>query len=143
MAESSSNNRGFVQAAIPKFEGYYDHWVKLMENFIRSKELWGLIENGIMTVAARTTPTKAQLKLIEEQKLKDLKVKNFLYQAIDQEILDTILNTDTSKQIWDSMRQKFQGSTRFKSAQLQALRTEYEILRMKEGETVMDSSVVL
>ena len=35
MAAESSN---FVQPAIPKFDGHYDHWSMLMENFIRSKE---------------------------------------------------------------------------------------------------------
>ncbi|XP_028193138.1 uncharacterized protein LOC114378696 [Glycine soja] len=34
------------------------------------------------------------------------------------------------------MKQKFQGSTRVKRAQLQALRKDFEILQMKEGETV-------
>ncbi|KAL6334054.1 hypothetical protein AAG906_001809 [Vitis piasezkii] len=42
-----------------------------MENFLRSKEYWGLVENGI-------------LKNIEDQKLKDLKAKNYLFQAIDR-----------------------------------------------------------
>jgi len=45
---------------------------------------------------------EAELKAMEEQKPKDLKIKNYLYQAIDREILDTILNDDTSKDIWDS-----------------------------------------
>ena len=53
---------------------------------------------------------------MEEQQLKDMKIKNYLYQAIDHEILDTILNDETSKEIWDSMKQKFQGSTRVKRA---------------------------
>ena len=35
MAAESSN---FVQPAIPKFDGHYDHWSMLMENFLRSKE---------------------------------------------------------------------------------------------------------
>jgi len=35
-----SNNNSFVQAAIPKFDGHYDHWAMLMENFLRSKEYW-------------------------------------------------------------------------------------------------------
>jgi len=65
-----------------------------------------------------------------------LKIKNYLYQAIDREILDTILNDETSKNIWDSMKQKFQGSTRVKRAQLQALRKDFEMLQMKEGESV-------
>ncbi len=34
------------------------------------------------------------------------------------------------------MKQKFQGSTRVKHAQLQALRREFEVLQMKEGEKV-------
>nr|KYP74877.1 Retrovirus-related Pol polyprotein from transposon TNT 1-94 [Cajanus cajan] len=34
------------------------------------------------------------------------------------------------------MKQKFQGSTRVKRAQLQALRKEFEMLQMKEGESV-------
>lgn len=131
----SSSAKGFVVPAIPRFDGHYDHWARLMENFIRSKEYWDLIENGISTIEGGVL-TEEQQKVIDEQKLKDLKLKNFLYQSIDRDILDTILNTDTSKQIWDSMKQKFEGSTKVKRAQLQALRKEYETLQMKEGETV-------
>ena len=36
------------------------------------------------------------------------------------------------------MKQKYQGSTRVRRAQLQALRREFEVLEMKEGETVDD-----
>lgn len=56
--------------------------------------------------------------------------------GISRDIPDTIVNTDTSKQIWDNMRQKFEGSTKVKRAQLQALRKEYEILQMRDGENV-------
>ncbi|GJY65030.1 retrovirus-related pol polyprotein from transposon TNT 1-94 [Tanacetum coccineum] len=133
---TESSNTSFVQAAIPKFDGHYDHWSMLMENFLRSKEYWGLVENGILVVPEGTAPTEAQRKLIEEQKLKDLKVKNFLFQAIDRDVLETILKRETSKQIWDSMKQKYQGSTRVKRAQLQALHRDFEVLHMKEGETV-------
>ena len=79
---------------------------------------------------------EGQHKLIEGQKLKDLKVKNYLFQVIDRNIMETILNRDTSKGIWDSMKQKYQGSTKVKRAQLQALRRNFETLHMKEGETV-------
>ena len=61
----------FVQAAIPKFDGHYDHWEMLMENFLRSKEYWGLVENGIPATVEGLTD--AQRKNIEDQKLKDLK----------------------------------------------------------------------
>jgi hypothetical protein len=51
-------------------------------------------------------------------KLKDLKAKNYLFQAIDRSILETILSKDTSKQIWDSMKKKYQGSSTVKRSQL-------------------------
>lgn len=123
----------FVQPAIPRFDGHYDHWAMLMENFLKSKEYWQQIEQGVPTAAAKTD---AQRKAKEDAQLKDLKVKIYLFQAIDRNIMETILNKETTKGIWDSMRQKYQGSTKVKRAKLQALRREFEVLAMKEGEKV-------
>jgi hypothetical protein len=106
----------FVQPAIPKFDGYYDHWSMLMENFLRSKEYWSLVENGVSIAVEGVEITEAQRQSIADQKLKDLKVKNYLFQAIDRTIMETILNRDTTKHIWDSIKQKYQGSTRVKRA---------------------------
>ncbi|CAL9007503.1 unnamed protein product [Prunus brigantina] len=134
----STEGSSFVQPSIPRFDGHYDHWSMLMENFLRSKEYWSLVENGITTYAEGTVLTEAQLKTIEDQKLKDLKAKNYLFQAIDRAILETILKKDTVKDIWDSLKKKYQGTARVKRAQLQALRKEFEMLQMKNGETVTD-----
>ena len=68
--------------------------------------------------------------------MKDLKAKNYLFQAIDRPILETILSKETSKDIWDSMKKKYQGSARVKRAQLQALKRDFETLQMKDGESV-------
>lgn len=81
-----------------------------------------------------TPAQKATLDL----KLKDLKVKNYLFQVIDKSILKTILQKDTSKQLWDSIKRKYQGNARVKHAQLQALRREFEVLEMKNGESVTE-----
>jgi hypothetical protein len=104
-----------------------------MENFLRSRELWSLVEDGIPAMSLETTQvTEAENKSVAEAKLKDLKVKNFLFQSIDREILETILDKGTSKAIWESMKKKYQGSTKVKRAQLRALRREFELLAMKE-----------
>jgi hypothetical protein len=70
MAESSS----FAKHAIPKFDGFYEHWSMLMENLLRSKEYWNLIEVGV-TVAPENA-TEEQRRVVNESKLTDLKVKN-------------------------------------------------------------------
>ena len=80
----------------------------------------------------------AQKTELEGLKLKDLKAMNYLFQAIDRSILETILCMDTAKHIRDSMKKKYQGTTRAKRQQLQALHSKFKMLRMKSGESVTD-----
>ena len=136
VAVRMATESNFVQPAIPKLDAHYDHWCMLMENFLRSKEYWNLIEQVIPTAEAGVELTEGQKKVIEDAKLKDLKVKNYLFQAIDRSVLETILNKDTAKSIWDSLKQKYQGTARVQRAQRQALRKEFEMLNMKVGESV-------
>ncbi|GJZ19559.1 retrovirus-related pol polyprotein from transposon TNT 1-94 [Tanacetum coccineum] len=128
----------FVQSSIPRFDGQYEHWSMLMENFLRSKEYWQVIEYGVETPDNIMAMTNVQQQELQAMKLKDLKAKNYLFQAIDRSILETILNKATSKDIWDSMKKKYQGSTRARRQQLQALRSKFETIRMKPDEPVSD-----
>ncbi|KAH0781383.1 hypothetical protein KY290_000981 [Solanum tuberosum] len=104
----------FVQAAIPRFDGHYNHWSMLMENFLRSKEFWPVVTIGVQEPATGTTLSEAQNAELDSLRLKDLKEKNYLFQAIDRSILETIMCKDTSKQIWDSMKKLYQGTTKAK-----------------------------
>jgi hypothetical protein len=56
---ATENNSSFVQPSIPRFDGHYDHWAMLMENFLRSKEYWELIENGIPATVDGIKPIEA------------------------------------------------------------------------------------
>jgi len=56
MKARMSTSEKFVRLAIPRFDGHYDFWSMTMETFLRSKELWQLVEDGIPTLGA--TPTK-------------------------------------------------------------------------------------
>ncbi|KAF2298936.1 hypothetical protein GH714_029230 [Hevea brasiliensis] len=93
----------FVQPAIPRFDGHYDHWSMLMENFLRSKEYWTVVESGLADPAADVVLSDAQKAEHEALKLKDLKAKNYLFQAIDryghyQSECRTNLNRDGGRQ---------------------------------------------
>ncbi|GJW58006.1 reverse transcriptase domain-containing protein [Tanacetum coccineum] len=68
-----SNSEKFVQPPISKFDGHYDFWSVTMENFLRSKEMWNLVDEGILVPAISTeTTSETQRKSVEESKLKDL-----------------------------------------------------------------------
>ena len=49
-----------MQAAIPRFDGHYDHCSMLKENFLRSKEYWQIIEDGISAPTEVEALTNAQ-----------------------------------------------------------------------------------
>lgn len=73
------------------------------------------MDDGIPAATIGKTPaSEAQRKMVEDAKLNDMKVKNFLFLAIDREILETILDKKNSNAIWNSMKQKYQGSTKGK-----------------------------
>ncbi|MCI45524.1 retrovirus-related Pol polyprotein from transposon TNT 1-94, partial [Trifolium medium] len=73
------------------------------------------IEHGV--IIAPPNATAEQTRLANESKIRDLKVKNYLFQAIDRTILETILDRDTARDIWESMRRKYQGSTKMNTLQ--------------------------
>ncbi|XP_048235396.1 uncharacterized protein LOC112534844 [Ricinus communis] len=129
---------GFAKACIPQYNGDYDHWSLLMENLMQSKEYWIIVENGFKEPDAGEKLTAEQEKTLTELRLKDFKAMNYLLSSIDKTILKTISQKASAKELWDSMKLKFQGSARVKRAQLQALRREFEVLEMKEGESVND-----
>ncbi|XP_076935222.1 uncharacterized protein LOC143601799 [Bidens hawaiensis] len=135
MAEGGSN---YQSTYVPKFNGDYDHWSMVMKNLIQSKECWNNVNVGYAVIREGEQATATQRKNFEENKLKDLKVLNYLFQSIDKSILKTITSKETSKQVWDAMKTKYQGSARVKRAQLQRLRRSFEVLEMKTGETVTD-----
>lgn len=89
----------FVQPAIPQFNGHYDHWSMLMENFLKSEEYWQVVDSGITEPATGTPLTDAKRTELKALKLRDLKAKKYLFQAIDCSILETIFQKDTSKEI--------------------------------------------
>ncbi|GJT77459.1 hypothetical protein Tco_1044184 [Tanacetum coccineum] len=74
-----------------------------------------------------------------ENFLRSIEMRNLIDEGISVptiEILETIRDKRSSKLIWESMRQKYQGSTKVKGGQLQALRKEFELLAMWEGKKI-------
>lgn len=64
----------------------------VMENFFRSKEYLQVVFKGIVEPADGMVVMDAQRTKIEKQHLlKNLRAKNYLFQAIDRSILDIIL----------------------------------------------------
>ncbi|GKC63041.1 zinc finger, CCHC-type containing protein [Tanacetum coccineum] len=60
----------------------------------------------------------------------------FLYQALPEEQLLQITKHKTAKAIWDALKTRHIGEERVQQARLQTLKSEFEMLHMKEDETI-------
>nr|KYP47367.1 hypothetical protein KK1_030981 [Cajanus cajan] len=106
-----------ISAKIHFFDGlHYDQWSELVKNLPCAKELQDL----------------------ENTRTKDHKVKHYLFQAIDKSIFEQVLDRHTSKIVRDSLKKKFGGNNCVKKALLNSLRREFEVLEMKEVETIIE-----
>ncbi|KAL4591456.1 hypothetical protein LXL04_004422 [Taraxacum kok-saghyz] len=111
-------------AKIVQFDGaHYDHWSELMENLLRVKGLWNMIDEGFEEPIPRALAalTEAQRTRIEEKR------------AIDKTMFKQILDKRNFKNGWESLKTKYRGNERVKRVMLNALRHDFEVLQMKEG----------
>ena len=127
-----------ILTKIPHFDGHYDHWSELMENLLRAKGLWSVVENGFSEPEEGTMLTVAQEGHLDDARLKDHPVKHYLFQAIYRTVFKQIWDRRTAKIVWDSMKRKFGGNQNAKKSLLYALRREFEILEMKNDESITD-----
>lgn len=90
-----------------------------VENLILLKDYWTIVQAGVHVLPI--TPTLKQNKLVDKEKLKDLKEMNYLFHLIDRGVIETIIDKSYSTVIWDSTAKKYRGSTKMKRVQLHAL----------------------
>nr|GEY05537.1 zinc finger, CCHC-type [Tanacetum cinerariifolium]GEY05546.1 zinc finger, CCHC-type [Tanacetum cinerariifolium] len=92
-----------------------------MQIILEANGLWEMIEpNG---------KTQADNK-------KDETAMAFLYQALPEEQLLQITKHKTTKAIWDALKTRHMGEERVQQARLQTLKSDFEMLHMKEDEKI-------
>nr|GEW27813.1 zinc finger, CCHC-type [Tanacetum cinerariifolium] len=67
---------------------------------------------------------------------KDKTAIAFLYQALPEEQLFQITKHKTAKAIWDALKTRHIGEQRVQQARLQTLKSNFEMLHIKEDETI-------
>nr|UBX54620.1 transposon Pol polyprotein [Lupinus angustifolius] len=124
---------------IPIFTGEnYDFWSTKMTTFFRSQDLWDVVEEGFITPENTSTHTVTQKKELKENVQKDAKVLFILQQALVETIFPRIMGATSAKEAWDTLKEEFHGNDKVRTIKLQTLRREFELLKMKESETIKD-----
>nr|GEY90809.1 zinc finger, CCHC-type [Tanacetum cinerariifolium] len=99
----------------------YTTWAIRMQIILEANGLWEMIEPNEKTQADNK---------------KDKTVIAFLYQVLPEEQLLQITKHKTAKAIWDALKTRHIGEERVQQARLQTLKSDFEMLHMKEDETI-------
>ncbi|GKD79065.1 zinc finger, CCHC-type containing protein [Tanacetum coccineum] len=85
--------------------------------------------NGLWEMIEPNEKTQADNK-------KDKTAIAFLYQSLPEEQLLQITKHKTAKAIWNALKTRHIGEERVQQARLQTLKSDFEMLHMKEDETI-------
>ena len=71
---------------------------------------------------------------MKENRKKDRKTLFVIYQAVDEAIFERISTATSAKAAWEILQSTYQGEDKVKMVRLQALRSEFDTLKMKDSE---------
>ncbi|GAA0173655.1 hypothetical protein LIER_41566 [Lithospermum erythrorhizon] len=108
-------NEDKTHTKIPFFDGHYDHWSELMENLLRAKGLFGMIDRGFVPSLEGTLLSDNQQALLDDARLKDHQVKHYLFQALDRSTFEQILDRSSAKVVWESLKNQYVEMKRSRS----------------------------
>jgi hypothetical protein len=117
---------------IPQFDGQeYVFWSIRMKTYIQEQgfQFWQSIVDGYTTLAVPPTNDKAV-------KIGETKAKNALLNGLNDTVFTKVAHCKSAKEIWDKLRNIYEGYSKFKEAKLQTYRGQFEQLKMKEDEDI-------
>ncbi|GKA37243.1 zinc finger, CCHC-type containing protein [Tanacetum coccineum] len=99
----------------------YSTWAIRMQVILEVNGLWEMIEPNLTT---------------EINTKKDKTAIAYIYQSLPEEQLLLISKYKTAKEVWDALKKRHVGENRVQQAKQQTLKSEFEMLQMKENESV-------
>ncbi|GAV65405.1 UBN2 domain-containing protein, partial [Cephalotus follicularis] len=86
---------------------------------------------------ADDTPLK-QIKKMKGEFSRNFKALSFLHSAVSTTIFPRIMGVSTAKEVWDTLKEEFEGFGRTNAIRLLHLKREFVNLKMEKDETVKD-----
>ncbi|GAU15782.1 hypothetical protein TSUD_235980 [Trifolium subterraneum] len=143
MAASSSSvpmgtyGNGAFPGNLPILNGKnYDTWCKQMKVVFGFQDVWDLVQSGVEPITdASSDVEKATFK---ELKKKDYKALFIIHQCVSPDNFERVGDALSSKEAWDNLEKAYGGATKVKKVRLQTYKRQFELLQMKEKESVGD-----
>ena len=123
--------------APPVFSGeHYEIWSLKMKTYLEVSGLWEFVNTEGQSLQA--DPTVAQIRTFNEEIKMRAKAKACIHSTVSNVVFTRIINCETAKEAWDTLQVSFQGNEQTRQMQVLNPRREFEMLRMKQNETIKE-----
>ena len=105
----------------PLFDGLnYAFWSIRMKVYLQSQgtDIWKMIENTYNMPSTTSTTTVIDKKIFEDNS----KAMNALLSGLTETVFVKAMHYETTKEIWDKLRNIYEGDDKIKGAKLQTYR---------------------
>jgi hypothetical protein len=119
---------------IPQFdEQKYSFWSIRMKTYIQAQgfQVWQSIVVGY--IAPAVPPTNEKVVKLGENNSKAL---NALLNGLSNTVFTKVAHCKSTKEIWDKLRNIYEGDSKVKATKLQTYRGQFKQLKMKEDEDI-------
>ena len=95
-------------------------------------DIWKMIENTYNIPSTTSATTATDKKNFEDNS----KAMNALLSGLTETVFVKVMHYETAKEIWDKLRNIYEGDDKIKGAKLQTYKAQFENLKMKEEENI-------
>lgn len=126
---------GFSSKRAPLFDRTnYAFWSIRMETYLSALgfDIWQSVVDGYKTLA--TSPTNVAGKKLSEC---NAKAKNAILCGLPESEFLKVMHCKSAQEMWDKLKNIYQGDDKVKKAKLQTHRGQFEGLKMEEEENIV------
>ncbi|CAI8595324.1 unnamed protein product [Vicia faba] len=105
-----------------------------MKVIFRFQDVVEILNNGVSEL--ETNATEVQKTAYKDQRKKDGKTLFLIHQCVNSDVFEKIIEEETAKGAWEKLKNLYGGDEKLKKVKLQTLMKQYEMLQMKEDESI-------
>ncbi|XP_039135749.1 uncharacterized protein LOC120273174 [Dioscorea cayenensis subsp. rotundata] len=116
----------------------YQVWAVKMKAYLRGLGLWQWVEAEKEVPPLGNNPTLNEIRAHEEEKTKAPRALFVIHGAVSETIFLRIMDCETTKEAWDKLKEMYAGSDRTKKIQILNLKRQFQVLNMKDNESIKE-----
>ncbi|XP_015167458.1 uncharacterized protein [Solanum tuberosum] len=109
-----------------------------MKAILGSQDVWDIVDKGYTKpINEETLPLNEKEVLLKTRK-KDQQTLTLIHQCLDDGMFEKVVDATSSKKAWEILQNSLQGVDKVKKIKLQTLRVDFDVLKLKESESISD-----